>query len=90
MTDRANVLVTGGAGYIGSHTLVELLSEGHEALVIDNHSNSHEEALVRVKQLSDKDFGFVEGDIRDPVVLDNVFLHQCYFFSNILLKDLLI
>ena len=67
------VLVTGGAGYIGSHTLVELLTEGHEALVIDNLSNGHEEALSRVKQLVNKDFGFVEGDIRDGEALEKAF-----------------
>lgn len=67
------VLVTGGAGYIGSHTLVELLTEGHEAFVIDNLSNGHEEALSRVKQLANKDFGFVKGDIRDGKTLDKVF-----------------
>ena len=59
------VIVTGGAGYIGSHTLVELLTEGHEAFVIDNLSSGHEEALPRVKQLANKNFGFVKGDIRD-------------------------
>lgn len=64
------VLVTGGAGYIGSHTLVALLTEGHEALVIDNLSNGHEEALSRVKQLANKDFGFVKGDIRDSEALN--------------------
>ena len=68
------VLVTGGAGYIGSHTLVELLTEGHEAFVIDNLSNGHEEALSRVKQLANKDFGFVKVDIRDGEALDKAFL----------------
>ena len=67
------VLVTGGAGYIGSHALVELLTEGHEAFVIDNLSNGHEEALSRVKQLANKDFGFAKGDIRDRDALDEAF-----------------
>lgn len=67
------VLVTGGAGYIGSHTLVELLAEGHEAFVIDNLCNGHEEALARVKQLANKNFGFVAGDIRDEAALDKAF-----------------
>ena len=67
------VLVTGGAGYIGSHTLVELLTEGREAFVIDNLSNGHKEALSRVKQLANKDFGFVKGDIRDGEALDKAF-----------------
>ena len=67
------VLVTGGAGYIGSHTLVELLTGGHEAFVIDNLSNGHEEALSRVKQLANKDFSFVVGDIRDSEALVKAF-----------------
>ena len=67
------VLVTGGAGYIGSHTLVELLAAGHEAMVIDNLCNGHEEALSRVKQLANKDFGFVKGDIRERDALDKAF-----------------
>ena len=67
------VLVTGGAGYIGSHTLVELLIEGYEVFVIDNLSNGHEEALTRVKQLANKDFGFAKGDIRDAEALDAAF-----------------
>lgn len=67
------MLVTGGAGYIGSHTLVELLTEGLEAFVIDNLSNGYEEALARVKQLANKDFGFVECDIRDSDALDKAF-----------------
>ena len=67
------VLVTGGAGYIGSHTLLELLTEGHEAFVIDNLSNGHEEALSRVKQLANKDFRFLPGDIRDSEALDKAF-----------------
>ena len=53
------VLVTGGAGYIGSHTSVALLTEVHDAFVIDNLSNVHEGALSRVKQLANMDFGFV-------------------------------
>ena len=67
------VIVTIGAGYIGSHTLVELLTGGYEAFVIDNLSNGHEEALSRVKQLANKDFGFVKGDIRDREALDKAF-----------------
>ncbi len=67
------VLVTGGAGYIGSHTLVELLEEEHEPFVIDNLSNGREEALRRVKKLTKKDFGFLHGDIRDAEALEMVF-----------------
>ena len=51
----AKILVTGGAGYIGSHTCVELLDSGHEVVVLDNLSNSSEESLTRVKALTSKD-----------------------------------
>jgi UDP-glucose 4-epimerase len=67
------VLVTGGAGYIGSHTLVELLADGHEALVVDNLSNGFQEALNRAKQLSNKDFDFIDCDIRDTASMDKAF-----------------
>lgn len=69
----AKILVTGGAGYIGSHTCVELLNSGHEVVVLDNLCNSSEESLNRVQQLSGKTLVFVEGDIRDAQVLDQVF-----------------
>ena len=52
------VLVTGGAGYIGSHTCIELLTAGHEVCVIDNLSNGHIEAIERVKRLSNKNLTF--------------------------------
>lgn len=67
------ILVTGGAGYIGSHTLLQLLRNGHEVMVIDNFSNSAPEALQRVKQLANADFGICEGDIRDAAQLDATF-----------------
>ena len=69
----AKILVTGGAGYIGSHTCVELLNSGHEVVVLDNLCNSSEESLNRVQQLTAKTLVFVEGDIRDAQVLDQVF-----------------
>jgi UDP-glucose 4-epimerase len=59
------ILITGGAGYIGSHTLVEVLNAGHEACVIDNLCNASEEALRRAKLLTNRDFIFVKADIRD-------------------------
>jgi UDP-glucose 4-epimerase len=59
------ILVTGGAGYIGSHTLVEVLAAGHEAHVLDNLSNSRPAALDRVRQLTNRDFGFTKADLRD-------------------------
>jgi len=69
----AKILVTGGAGYIGSHTCVELLNAGHEVIVLDNLCNSSAESLNRVQQLSHKSLTFVEGDIRDSQLLDQVF-----------------
>lgn len=67
------VLVTGGAGYIGSHTCVELLNAGYAITVVDNLSNSCEEALRRVKHITGKDFTFYKGDIRDKAFLEEVF-----------------
>ncbi|WP_166169783.1 MULTISPECIES: UDP-glucose 4-epimerase GalE [unclassified Acinetobacter] len=69
----AKILVTGGAGYIGSHTCVQLLNSGHEVIVLDNLCNSSEESLNRVQQISGKPLTFVQGDIRDAQVLDQVF-----------------
>ena len=69
----ANILVTGGAGYIGSHTCVELLMAGHDVVVLDNLSNSSEESLNRVQALANKTLTFIEGDIRDAKVLDQLF-----------------
>jgi len=59
------ILVTGGAGYIGSHTLIELLGAGHDAHVVDSFANSSPEALARVRRLSNRDFGVTRADIRD-------------------------
>ena len=64
------ILVTGGAGYIGSHTCVELLNAGHEIVVFDNFSNSHPEALKRVQIITGKTLQVVEGDIRDQGALE--------------------
>lgn len=64
------VLVTGGAGYIGSHTLVELLGEAHEVCVIDNFDNSSPVVLDRVKSLTNGKIDFVEGDVRDDQTLN--------------------
>lgn len=64
------ILVTGGAGYIGSHTCVELLNAGHDLVVFDNFSNSHPEALARVEQISGRKLNVVEGDIRDRGALE--------------------
>src|SRR5690606_12079906 len=69
----AKILVTGGAGYIGSHTCLELLNTGHDVVVLDNLSNSSVESLNRVQQLTQKSLKFVEGDIRDSQILDRIF-----------------
>jgi UDP-glucose 4-epimerase len=67
------ILVTGGAGYIGSHTCVQLLNNKQEIVVLDNLSNSSVESLARVKQITGKDFAFIQADIRDKAAVDNVF-----------------
>lgn len=68
-----NVLVTGGAGYIGSHTTLALLEAGHTVVVIDNLSNSSTIALQRVEVLSGKSITFVKGDVLDRTLLDRIF-----------------
>lgn len=68
-----NVLVTGGAGYIGSHTAVLLLEEGHNIVVLDNLCNSSLEALNRVKKITGKDFKFYETDLLDYEATNKVF-----------------
>ena len=67
------VLVTGGAGYIGSHTVLLLLEAGRRVLVLDNLSNSSREGLERVAAITGKSAEFVEGDIRDAALLDRLF-----------------
>lgn len=67
------VLVTGGAGYIGSHTCLELLRSGHEVFVVDSLYNGHEEALKRVQRLSNRTLDFKKCDLRDTKVLERVF-----------------
>ncbi len=64
------ILVTGGAGYIGSHTCVELLAAGEQIVVYDNFCNSHPESLRRVAQIAGREFPVVEGDIRDREKLE--------------------
>ena len=67
------VLVTGGAGYIGSHTCVELLQRGYDVVVIDNLSNSNPKSLDRVKEITGKELVFIEGDVRDEALLKKIF-----------------
>ena len=63
------ILVSGGAGYIGSHTCVELLAAGYDIVVADNYYNSCPEALARVKKISGKDFRFVQADMTDKAAV---------------------
>jgi UDP-glucose 4-epimerase len=67
------VLVTGGAGYIGSHTCLELLEAGHEVVVVDNLCNSREESLRRVRQLTGRPVPLIQADLRDRAAVDGVF-----------------
>ncbi|WP_441003601.1 UDP-glucose 4-epimerase GalE [Pseudocolwellia agarivorans] len=67
------ILVTGGAGYIGSHTCIELLAVGHEVVIVDNLSNSSEESMSRVEKISGKKMTFINADIRDEAALDAAF-----------------
>lgn len=68
-----NVLVTGGAGYIGSHTVLELLNEGHQVIVVDNLSNSSKEALNRVKKITGKELTFYEEDLLNKSSIQAIF-----------------
>ncbi len=67
------ILITGGAGFIGSHTCVEMLLEGFEVVVADDLSNSNKKALSRIREITGKDLGFYEGDVRDKAFLRRIF-----------------
>ncbi len=81
-----NILVTGGAGYIGSHTMIELIAEGH-SVVVDNLSNSNPESLRRVESITGKNVPFYEADIRDREGLSRVFalrkIDCCILFAGL-------
>ena len=68
-----SILLTGGAGYIGSHTCVEMLNAGYDIVVVDNYSNSSPEALKRVKELTGKDFPIYEADVCDGEAMNALF-----------------
>jgi UDP-glucose 4-epimerase len=70
------ILVTGGAGYIGSHTVVELLEQGYEVIVVDNYSNSKPQSLERVKKITGKGFKFYEIDLLNQEKLEVVFMEN--------------
>lgn len=82
-----SILVTGGAGYIGSHTCVELLNAGYEVVVVDNLSNSSEKSLERVQQITGKSLKFYKGDILDKAFLERVFaqesIESCIHFAGL-------
>lgn len=68
-----SILVTGGAGYIGSHTVVELLNAGKDVIIVDNLVNSQRSALDRIKQIAHRDFAFYETDLLDAAAVDRIF-----------------
>ena len=72
----SKILVTGGAGFIGSHTCVELLEAGHEIVILDNFSNSKPEALNRIKKITGKDFKFYEADFLAVIFSHSLYKHQ--------------
>ncbi len=67
------VLVTGGAGYIGSHTSVELLKAGHDLIIVDNMSNAKPDMIEKIRALAGRDYTFVEADVRDRAAMDAIF-----------------
>ena len=67
------ILVTGGAGYIGSHTCVEMLNKGYDVVIIDNLDNSNIKSIERVKQITGKEPKFYQADVRDRAALDKIF-----------------
>jgi UDP-glucose 4-epimerase len=69
----STLLVTGGAGYIGTHTCIELLAEGYDLVVVDNLDNSYEEAIRRVRAISGRDFAFYQADVCDREALRGIF-----------------
>lgn len=70
------LLITGGAGYIGSHTLLALIREGFSPIVLDNFSNSSPEVMRRIEVLAGMAVEFIHGDVRDAALLDQLFAHQ--------------
>ena len=68
-----NILTTGGAGFIGSHTCVELLNAGHSVVVVDNLYNSSKKSLERVEELTGKTIKFYEADCCDAAAMDKIF-----------------
>ena len=68
-----NILVTGGAGFIGSHTVAELLNAGHRAVILDNLCNASPKVVRRIEAITGQAPVFIEGDIRDRALLQKIF-----------------
>lgn len=68
-----NILITGGAGYIGSHTVIEFLAAGHDVVIVDNLYNSNRDVLTRIEKISGKNVPFYEADLRNTAALDEIF-----------------
>ena len=81
------ILVTGGAGYVGSHTCVELLQAGYDVVVLDNLSNASEKSLDRVKAITGKEVTFYKGDILDRDILNEIMdkeqIDSCIHFAGL-------
>ncbi len=70
------ILVTGGAGFIGSHTCVELLNAGYDVVIVDNMNNAHPRALEAIRRITGRDFAFYQTDIRDRAALEDIFARE--------------
>ena len=73
LMEKSNILVTGGMGFIGSHTVIELLNAGHEAIIVDNLSNSKAGVVDRIEKITGKRPAFYKTDVRDTSALMRIF-----------------
>ena len=81
------VLVTGGAGYIGSHTLINLSAAGYKSVILDNLSNSHDISIERVTEITGDTYNFYRGDIADRQIYEKIFsendIEACIHFAGL-------